>query len=65
MSLSGRIAQRVSGARKGRPLGQRFFDAIPYSRIIEAWGKAYFTVKSYVYQNTLEAQGVIAYTPRK
>jgi len=63
-SFSGRVAQHVTGTKKGKPLGKRFFDSIPFSRIVE-WGRGFFAVKKYVLQNQLEAHQLIAYTPRK
>lgn len=64
MALTGRIAQRITGARKGKPLGKKFFDYIPFSRIV-SWGRDFRAVKSYVLQNELEALGVIPYQPRR
>ena len=64
MVANGQIAQKVTGARKGNPLGQRFFDKIPFSRIVE-WGKAFNIVRRYVIQNVWEAAGIIRYQPRK
>lgn len=64
MILSSRISVRITGAKKGRPFGRRFFDSIPFSRIVE-WGKGFFGVKKYVQQNILEAAGVISYRLRK
>jgi REP element-mobilizing transposase RayT len=63
-ALSGRIAQHITGARKGRPFGRRFFDSIPFSRIVE-WGKSFRITKGYVLQNELEAEGIIPYSPRR
>ena len=62
--LSSRIAQRITGSRKGKTFGRRFFDFIPFTRIIE-WGRDFKEVVAYVYKNTLEATGLISYTPRK
>jgi REP element-mobilizing transposase RayT len=58
MGLSGRIAQRVTGARKGKPLGRRFFDTLPFTRIVSGWGKAFTIAKHYVWDNILEAKGL-------
>ena len=63
MVLGSRIAQHITGARKGKPIGKRFFDSIPFSRIVE-WGKALVAAKRYVVQNILEASGAISYQPR-
>src|SRR5262245_5705781 len=61
--LSGRIAQFVTGARKGRPFG-RFWSYLVYTVIVE-WGRHYRNVKRYVRQNLLEGLGVIPRQPRK
>jgi REP element-mobilizing transposase RayT len=50
MAVTGRIAQFVTGARKGKPLGKRFWDYIPWSRIVE-WRKAFRTVCEYIEKN--------------
>ena len=63
MVSSGQIAQRITGAKKGNPLGKRFFEKIPFSRIVE-WGKAFEIARRYVWQNVLEAAGIIPYQPR-
>ena len=62
--LTARLSRFVTGARRGRPFGKRFFDKLYYSRIVE-WGKGYKAAKNYVVQNTLEALGIVPYTPRK
>jgi REP element-mobilizing transposase RayT len=62
--ISGRIAQRVTGSRKGQPLEKKFWDHIPFSRIVE-WGVALRQLIAYIRQNQSEAFGIIPYTPRK
>jgi REP element-mobilizing transposase RayT len=64
MALSGRIAQKVTGAKKGAPQPTKFWESIPWSRILE-WGKAYITALRYAKQNALEAEGILAYVSRK
>jgi len=64
MALSGRIAQKVTGAKKGAPLKEKFWVGIPWSRIVD-WGRALFTARKYTEQNALEALRIIPYTPRK
>ena len=59
-AVSGLIARKVTGAKKGRPFG-RFWDEVIWSRIVE-WGKALTTLIQYVQQNTLECLGLIPYT---
>ncbi len=63
MALSGRIAQKMTGAAKGKPLAAKFWDFIPFTRIVE-WGRAFAIVRRYVIQNTLETLGVIPYQVR-
>jgi REP element-mobilizing transposase RayT len=63
MVLSGRLAQRITGAVRGRPFGKRFFDYIPFSRIVE-WGRAFKIARDYVVQNFQEAMGLAVYRPR-
>ncbi len=64
MSLAGRIAMRVTGARRGKPFGKRFFDAIPWSRIVE-WGKGFRAARAYVVLNASEAAGLVPFRPRR
>jgi REP element-mobilizing transposase RayT len=62
--FAGQLAQRVTGAVKGRKLGGRFWDLPVFTRIV-AFGMAYRRAKRYVIQNQLEADGTIPYQPRK
>ena len=48
--ISGMIARKVTGAKKGKPFGRRFWDLLAWTRIIE-WGKAYAIVKNYIAKN--------------
>ena len=61
--LSAQVATFVTGAKKGKPFGKRFFDLPAFTRIGE-WGKAFKTLTDYVVQNVMEARGLIAYQPR-
>jgi REP element-mobilizing transposase RayT len=54
--LSGRIAALVTKARKGRPLRQRFWDELAWSRIVE-WGRDFSHAQIYVIKNLLEGVG--------
>jgi len=56
-TVAGKIAQRVTGAKRGQEFG-RFWDLLAYSRVVE-WGKAFQMVRKYVFQNELEALGLI------
>jgi REP element-mobilizing transposase RayT len=63
-AITGLIARITLGVERGRALGKKFWDARPYTRIIE-WGREFKAVAAYVAQNTLEALGFIPYQPRK
>ncbi len=63
-SFPGALAMAVTGAKKGSGLLRKFWSNRVYSRIVE-WGRAFSIAKQYVIQNTLEAAGIIPYTPRK
>jgi REP element-mobilizing transposase RayT len=62
-ALTGVIARITLGVERGKSKGLQFWDARPYTRIIE-WGKDYRGVINYLIQNTLEALGFIPYKPR-
>jgi REP element-mobilizing transposase RayT len=63
MAFSGTVAQKMTGSRKGNPQSKRFWDAIPFTRILE-WGKDFKNAIAYTEQNYLEARGLIPYRPR-
>lgn len=63
MAISGRIAQTVTGSTKGAPQSSKFWDYIPFTRIVE-WGIDLKNVTSYIIQNFMEAKGWIDYQPR-
>ncbi len=50
--LSGSIAMAVTGARKGKALGTRFWDLLLFTRIV-AWGKAFSVVRAYIVRHFL------------
>ncbi len=62
--LSGQIAMKVGGGKKGKPSEEKFWDLLPFTRIVE-WGRAFEIARQYVVQNTLEALGLIPYQLRK
>lgn len=62
-TLSALIGRDVTGARKGRPLRQHFWDFIPFTRIVE-WGRSFKRAINYVIQNRLEAGRAVPYHPR-
>jgi hypothetical protein len=63
-SISGLIARQTLGAERGCARDVKFWDARPFSRIVE-WGKDFKGTCRYLAQNTLEAWGFISYTPRE
>jgi REP element-mobilizing transposase RayT len=62
-SISGLIARLTLGVERGRALGLKFWDARPFTRILE-WGKDYTNACQYLLQNTLEALGFVPYLLR-
>ena len=62
-TISGLIARLTLNVERGRSLGLKFWDARPFTRILE-WGKDYTQACRYLLQNTLEALGFIPYQPR-
>lgn len=63
-AVTGVIARLSLGVDRGKAKGLKFWDAKPYTKILE-WGREYKTVCKYLLQNTLEALGFIPYQPRK
>lgn len=63
-ALSGVIARMVLGAERGHAKGLKFWDARPFSRIIE-WERDFKSLGFYILQNTLEATGFMPYQPRR
>ena len=61
--VSSKIAQFITRAQKTKPLSEKFWDNVPFSRIVE-WGLSFRTLTNYIQQNILESQGMIPYTPR-
>ncbi len=61
--VAGRIAQRVTGACKGQPSEQAFWDELAYSRVI-TWGREFEIVRRYIRRNLCETMGLIAFRPR-
>jgi REP element-mobilizing transposase RayT len=62
-AITGLIARLTLGVERGRAKGLKFWDARPFTRVLE-WGKDYTQVCQYLLQNTLEALGFIPYKPR-
>lgn len=51
-SFAGIVARRITGARRGRPVG-RFFTGLAWSRVV-GWGRDYLGVRHYVFRNEIE-----------
>jgi REP element-mobilizing transposase RayT len=62
-AITGIIARITLEAERGNAKGLRFWDAKPYTRILE-WGRDFRAACRYVLKNTLEALGFISYQPR-
>ena len=62
--ISGLIARITLGVERGHARGIKFWDARPFTRILE-WGRDFNTSCRYLLQNTLEALGFMKYRPRK
>jgi REP element-mobilizing transposase RayT len=65
-AISGLIARLALGAERGQPKraqGSSFWDARPYTRIVE-WGRAFHLACSYVRLNELEASDFWPYRAR-
>ena len=58
MAIAGQIAQKMTGSQKKKPLARKFWDFIPFTRIVE-WGKDLERVVFYVMQNQQEALGLL------
>lgn len=54
--LAGRVAMRVTGARKGKPLTGKFWTRLAYTRLVE-WGRPFTNALNYEAKNFGEAQG--------
>ena len=63
-SITGIIARTVKGCEKGKPLLGQFWDARPFTRVVQFAGQEFKKVKYYLARNNLEALGFIKYQPR-
>jgi hypothetical protein len=63
-SVTGLIARSVLHAERGRARGVQFWDALPFTLIIE-WGKQFRAAISYLLRNELEARRLIPYRRRR
>lgn len=62
-TVSGLIARVTLDVERGRAQGKQFWDARPFTRILE-WGRDYLHTCRYLAQNTLEALGFIPFQDR-
>jgi REP element-mobilizing transposase RayT len=62
-ALTGIVARITLSAQRGSAQGKKFWDARPFTRIVE-WGRDFRGVAGYLLRNTLEAIGFIPYQPR-
>jgi hypothetical protein len=61
--VAGRIAQHVTGARRGQPCDGGFWDEVVYSCVL-TWGRQYRNVYSYIDMNLCETMGLVPFRPR-
>lgn len=61
--LTGQIAQRITGAVRGKKNKLSFWLKPAWKRIVH-WGRDFFNLHRYIYQNQLETLGLIPYQPR-
>lgn len=53
-TVTGLIARHITGARKGKPFGRRFWDYTAFTRVIVGH-RAYLSARNYVEKNRIEA----------
>ncbi len=54
-TVAGLIARHVTGAKKGRPFGERFWDALAFSRVVHG-ERDLWNLKRYILKNEVEAE---------
>ena len=62
--LTGQIAQRITGAVRGKRNKLSFWLKPAWKRMVH-WGRDFLNLHQYIYQNQLETLGLIPYQPRK
>jgi REP element-mobilizing transposase RayT len=62
--LTGQIAQRITGAVRGKKNKLGFWLRSAWKRIIY-WGRDFLNLHQYIYRNQLESLTLIPYQPRK
>lgn len=53
-TVTGLIARHITGARKGKPFGRRFWDYTAFTRVIVGY-RAFLSARNYVEKNRIEA----------
>ena len=54
-TVTGLIARHVTGARKGRPFGRRFWSHVAFTRVVTGL-RGFKQMRSYVEKNRVEAE---------
>ena len=62
--LAGQIAQRITGAVRGKKNKLSFWLRPAWKRIVH-WGRDFLNLHRYIFQNQVETLGLILYQPRK
>ena len=62
--FAGQVAQRITGAVRGRRSHLSFWLRPVWKRIVH-WGRDFLNLQKYIFQNQLETLGLIPYQPRK
>ena len=62
--LTGQIAQRITRAVRGKKNSFSFWLRPVWKRIVH-WGRDFFNLHRYIYQNQMETLGLVPYEPRK
>ena len=62
--FAGQVAQRITGAVRGRRNHLSFWLRPVWKRIVH-WGRDFLNLQKYIFQNQLETLGLISYQPRK
>src|SRR5215471_9811140 len=57
-AFAGMVAQKVTGARRGHPVGGGpFWSALAWSRVV-SWGRDYWGVRHYIFRNRIEGPAI-------
>jgi REP element-mobilizing transposase RayT len=61
--FAGQVAQRITGAVKGKKNASSFWLKPIWKRIVQ-WGRDFLNLHKYIYQNQLESLGLVPFKPR-